>query len=271
MDKYDIDPIVFFEPSAAQGVIDLKAFSEGKYDAAVSTFFSALRDLGVSDSTMGTWVPVPEGNTPVWSTLDPTIYGRAVTKAVTLQKKAFPASKASILLSSTTYYGSPDWDDGKSVSLRPYLANIKPGIVDSMGLQGFPWVARGNASVTNGSPADYLRKDIAVEAAKILGVKEIWINTGTFGSKYVGTSGKTEISDSTRSTLLKGVLALAVSMKAEGFAVAIHLFAEDKSATGEATDWSYWNGTAATTDLVKQLVYGTKSNGVGLWLYDSQR
>ena len=271
MRDYGIAPIVFFEPSTTDGVIDLKSFSEGGYDKPLDALFRQLRSLGVTDTSMGTWVPVPEGNTPVWSTLDPVVYGRAVTKAVTFQKKHFPNSKASLLLSSTTFYGSPDWDDGKSASLRPYLAHIKAGIIDSFGMQGLPWVARGNASITNGAPSEYLRSDIAVEAGKVLGVREVWLNTGTFGRKYVGSSGETKISDKTRSALLDGVINVSNTIKKSGFSVSIHLFAEDKSTAGEATDWSYWTGTSGTQGLIKKIVHDTTTNGIGLWLYDNQR
>lgn len=271
MSRYGIQPIVFFEPSAAAGVIDLKAYTDGQYDSVLDVFFISLKNLGVTDATMGTWVPVPEGNTPVWSTLDPDTYGKAVTKSISFQKKYFPTSKSSILLSSTTYYGSPEWDDGKSVSLAPYLSAIQPGIVDSFGLQGFPWVAGGNPGITNGSVHDFLRYDLAVDAARILGVKEIWMNTGTFGRKYAGTPRQVAIPDSTRASLLKDIVLEAKAAKRQGYSVAVHLFAEDKASTGEATDWSYLNGSESTASLLKTFVGETQSAGISLWLYDNQR
>jgi hypothetical protein len=270
MSQNDVAPLVFFEPSTQMGVIDLSAYANGQYDQHVDAFFASIKNQGVNDSMMGTWVPVPEGNTPQWSTLDPTVYGKAVTKSVQMQKRHFPSSKSALLLDSVTYGGSPEWDDGKSVSLAPYLSAIQPGIIDSFGLQGLPWVAAGNASITNGPVSGYMRHDLAVEAAKILNVREVWFNTGSFGRKYVGTPKEVSIADGVRATTLQGVVGEASKAKAYGFDVSIHLFAENKSAAREATDWSYWS-TPASQEVLKRFIQDSQKANLGLWLYDTQR
>ena len=53
----------------------------------------------------------------------------------------------------------------------------------------------------------------------------------------------------------------------------LHLFAQDKSNTSEATNWSYWKvqpGNDANTDVFKAFVYDATKAGIPLWLFDSE-
>jgi hypothetical protein len=75
-----------------------------------------------------------------------------------------------------------------------------------------------------------------------------------------------------RQGMLNGVLAQAKALQAQGFSVAIHLFAQNKSNTSEADDWSYWQtspndgpGTAVFTTFVHQ---AAEAN-IPLWLFDT--
>ncbi len=80
----------------------------------------------------------------------------------------------------------------------------------------------------------------SVEAAQALGTKTIWFNTGTFGRKYtLDRDSQVTVSASKRKDLLNGIDTEVLRAKAKGYEVTINLFAEDKSATSEATDWSY--------------------------------
>lgn len=273
--KYGISPVVFFEPITESGLVDMQAYQAGHYDAALDAYFAALKSSGVTDTMMGIWVPLPEGNLPMWSSVTPDDFTACVTKAVGYQKKHFPGSMASILLDTNTYPLSGSWTDGRAVSLLPYVQHLPKGLIDSFGLQGLPWSPAANeAGATNGGPQQYLRTDLAVEAARALGVEQVWLNTGTFGVKYANQSGRQITKDpEERRAQLQGVLEGVRSLREQNFTVAVHLFAEDKSAVSEATDWSYWpDGKAvgsASTIVFKAFVHDLQTADVPLWLYDT--
>lgn len=272
--RYGMQPVVFFEPTSSAGLVDMKKYRGGSYDTSIDTFFAALKSAGVTDATMGTWVPIPEGNIPVWTSLAPGDYAATVTKAVKFQKKHFPRSKASLLLDNLTYPRSNDWSGGRAVSLLPYLKGIPRGTIDSFGLQGFPWVSPANQGmIGNGSASDYLKAPLAAEAATYLGIRDVWFNTGTFSKKYAGKAGQEVVySPSKRISLLHGAIAQAKTLKSQGMNVSIHLFAEDKSGVAEATDWSYWkNGNpnaSSSTVVFKRFAGDARRAGLSLWLFD---
>ena len=152
------------------------------------------------------------------------------------------------------------------------MQSIPKGLIDSFGLQGFPWTAPANqATNTVYDPKIYLRIDFAAEAARALG--NIWFNTGTFNKMYTQNTAETvNLSPALRQNMLNGVLAQAESLQSQGFNVAIHLFAQDKSATSEATDWSYWKiqpGEDANTAVFTTFVHDITTAGIPLWLFDS--
>jgi hypothetical protein len=224
---------------------------------------------------MGMWVPLPEGNLPVWSSIDPADFTACVTKAATYQKKHFPHSATSILLDTDTYPTSDSWVGGRPVSLLPYVQSVPAGLIDSIGLQGFPWSpAGGEDGSSNGMPEQYLRTDLLIEAARTLRVKDVWLNTGSFGVKYAHQSGRqVVVSPEQRLVILKDVVAIAKKVQSQRFAVSVHLFAENKSDVPEATDWSYWpNGKAASsasTMVFKTFVHDLQAANIPLWLFDT--
>ncbi|HEU4715817.1 MAG TPA: hypothetical protein VFS14_03230 [Candidatus Saccharimonadales bacterium] len=272
--KYNVTPLVFFEPANENGPINLVSYSTGKYDRALDTYFAALKKAGITDTMMGTWVPIPEGNLPEWTNVDPAVFSAGVTRAIKIQKKHFPKSKASLLLDTTTYTEPGNYSNGRAVSLLPFIRGIPPGLVDSFGLQGFPWSPPAyDTSPTNGRPKDYLRVGLAAETARSLGIKDIWLNSGTFSSMYAGQAGQVTITPAQRLSLLNDIVAQIKSLQAQGFHVAMHLFAEDKSASAEGTNWSYWPtggyATSPSTYAFRTFAHTLQENHVPLWLFDT--
>jgi len=272
--KYGITPLVFFEPSTENGPISLTDYRAGKYDAALDAYFGAIKRAGVTDAMMGTWVPIPEGNLPEWTSLDPAVFAGSVTRAITLQKKHFPNSKASLMLDSLTYSQPGNYDNGRTVSLLPYVRGIPHGLVDSFGLQGFPWSPPTyDKTPSNGRPQNYLRVDFAAEAARALGVKNIWLNSGTFGTAYAGQAGQVTVTPAQRLSLLNDVIVQIKALKSQGFSVSMHLFGENKSRSPEGIDWSYWPGNnyaaSPSTYAFKAFVHNLQQNDVPLWLFDT--
>lgn len=272
---YGISPLVFLEPTGSSGLVSMADYRSGKYDTVLDTYFAAIKSAQVTDAMMGTWVSFPEGNTPVWTSVDPNDFAACVTKTAAMQKKYFPASKASIMLDTLSYPSATSWSGGRAVSFLPYLQSLPSGLIDSFGLQGFPWSPGANESgPSNGTPKTYLRTDLAAEAARVLHTKNVWLNTGTFGIKYANQpASRIRVSDEQRLALLTDVIMQAKSLQAQGFVVSVHLFAQDKTHLPEGTDWSYWPTggarTSPSTYVFKAFVHDLQANGIPLWLFDT--
>jgi hypothetical protein len=273
--QYGIAPLVFFEPDTATGdMLDLNQYRNGAYDAALDAYFAAIKSAGITDAMMGTWVMLPEGNIPVWTSVDPDTFAADVTKVAQFQKKYFPGSQTSIMLDSQTYPSAASWSGGAYLSLLPYVQSIPGGLIDSFGLQGFPWASPANApgGVTVYDPAAYLRVDLAAAAAHSLGISDIWLNTGTFSQMYASNASQTvTLQPTDRQAQLDGVIAEVASLQSQGFNVSVHLFAQDKSATSEGIDWSYWQtpGDSANTSVFTTFVHDLSARGAALWLFDT--
>ncbi len=268
-----VSPLIFMEPTAAGDLIDAKQYKNGAYDTALDAFFAALKAKGVTDSMMGTWTPWPEGNIPVWTSVDPALFAANVAKTVQFQKKYFPASKAAVLLESKTYPNAGSWEGGKYVSLVPYVQSIPKGLINSFGLQGFAWPPTAPGEAPQLNPLQFLRVDLAAQAAKSLGIKEVWFNTGVFSKSYVVSKTTPYVlSAIQRQSVLNNIVSQARTLKGQGFSVKVHLFTKDKSGLGEAIDWSFWHAVAPTSDatkVFKTFVRDLQNMSVDLWLYDS--
>jgi hypothetical protein len=271
---FGIKPLVFLEPDTANGNIDLNLYAAGTYDTALDSYFADLKTAGVNDAIMGMWVILPEGNIPVWSSTDPNIFTTVVTKTAQFQKKYFPSSQSTLLLDSQTYPSGASWGNGQYISLLPYVQSIPKGLIDSFGLQGFPWAPptnQGGDKVYD--PRLYLRTDLASEAAHALGVNNVWFNTGTFSQMYAQNGNQRVVaSPIERQVMLNEVLSQAKSLQEQGLSVAIHLFAEDKSSTSEAIDWSYWQtvpSSGSGTAVFTTFVHDAMAAHVPLWLFDT--
>lgn len=272
--KFGIQPLIFFEPNDDNGILDLNQYKAGAYDSALDTYFSLLKSGGITDAMMGTWVVFPEGNLPVWNNSDAATFTTNVTKTIGFQKKYFPQSKASLMLDSETYAPGASWGNGQYISLLPYVQNIPHGYVDSFGLQGFPWAAPANTNEASlYDPSVFLRVDFAVQVAQNLGVNSVWLNTGTFSKAYTNTAAQTvNASAVIRQTTLNSIIAQAKKVKSQGFNVAIHLFAQNKSNTSEAINWAYWDSqpsTDANTNVFTTFAHDATGAGIPIWIFDS--
>ncbi len=274
--KYGIEPLIFLEPVNSDGKnIDLVQLKNGSYDQFLDSFFSSLKINGITSETIGEWVILPEGNTPAWSTSDPSVFSAGVTKIAQYQKKYFPGSLSSIMLESQTYLPNQSWGDGNYTSLRPYIETIPKGLIDSFGLQGFPWASAANQGGEKYyDPAVYLRADLAIEAANTLGVKNIWYNTGTFNKMYTQNASSTiTASSAERQFILSGVIKQLSYIKSQGYTAELHIFAQNKSNTSEDIDWSYWKDQPDLADkntaIFVAFVHDLKSAQIPLWLFDT--
>ncbi|MDB5165067.1 MAG: hypothetical protein JWL89_693 [Candidatus Saccharibacteria bacterium] len=273
---YGVQPLVVMEPTNERGVVDFRSYSQGAYDSILDAYYQSLQQRGVTSASMGTWAYFPEANHPEWGPTNPADFAPNITRTVNLQKKYFPGSQASILLDSQSYpAGSTDWGGGSYVSLLPYVKDIPVGLIDSFGYQGFPWApAAGVNQASSYNPAQYLASSLASEAARQLGAHSIWLNTGTFGRMYAqNASQQVSVSPLQRQAMLTGVVQQARNLQTSGFNISVNLFSEDKSATSEGTDWSYWkagapvpsDNTMVFIDFVNKLV----DNHIDFWLFDS--
>lgn len=271
--KFNVEPLVIMEPTNNDKNLNLISYRDGAYDSALDTYFSDLKAQGINDTAMGTWVFFPEANLPQWGNLDPVVFTANVTKTVRYQKKYFPGSQATILLDSMTYPKADSWQGGRYASLAPYLKNIPDGLLDSFGLQGFPWSPPAGQAGALFQPSIYLQADLAVEAARILGVKDIWFNTGTFGTAYASRpKDRVDIMALDRQQMLNGTIQLARNLQTKGYSISIHLFAENKSDVSEGIDWSYWSDPRSLDDnavVFKTFQHDTRSTGIKLWLFDA--
>jgi hypothetical protein len=274
--KFNVQPLVIMEPTTNQGTVNFHDYSIGAFDPILDAYYKSLKAHGISDNSMGMWVYFPEADIPNWGATDPSVFAANVTRSIQLQKKTFPASKSSVLLDAMSYpAGSTGWDNGQYVSLSPYVSGIPKGLVDSFGLQGFPWVPPANVKSTpNLNPATFLNSAIATEAAKSLGTTNIWLNSGTFSVSYANSpSQKVIMSPEQRQTILNGIAGQALSLQKAGFKTAVNLFSQNKSNTEEAIDWSYWSSGTISQSIYKNVFINFASqlhnNGNELWLFDS--
>lgn len=276
MNKNGLKPLVIIEPDTAWGLIDFKEFNDGFYDRWIETYFKELKSYGIKDEMMGTWIPFPEANLPYWNhqNTKPSDFSKAVNKYLGILREVFPKARTGIMLNSATYPTDDyNWADGEYLSLVPYLENIDKGLVDTFGLQGLPWMSSADTvSREIFEPAEFLNIEIAEEAAKTIGVKDIWFNTGTFASKYASEPDKKVIVPAhIRKEILEKISIQADKLQKKGFTVSVNIFAEDKTNTAEATDWSYFGSNdtqnSAHEVAILNFIKDLYSKKIGLSLY----
>ncbi len=241
-----VRPVMIIEPYIRSEAMSYSQFLNGKYDKPLALFFDELKRLSVTDDMMGTWVPFPESNTPSWNNKDtePADFARAVNKYLRAMKAVFPAADGSILLNATTYDpNDAQWENGDYIGLDSYIQEIDHSLVSSFGVQGFPWIARSESRTPPIlSPDEFLQPELVINAAQELRTRDIWVNTGTFISKYTGTESQAVMTAGQRREILSNILQTVQSIQdyqQNEYRVSINLFAEDKSTKNEKTDWSY--------------------------------
>lgn len=273
-----VTPIVIAEPYIGSEAMSYKAYLAGAYDSGMDHFFKKLKENGVTDNMMGTWVPFPESNTPSWNNKDtePRDFALCVNKYLRKMKEYFPGAEGSILLNATTY--EPDdlgWENGNYFSFSEYIGLLDHDLVSSFGIQGFPWVSNAQqAKRTIFKASEFLQPDLAIGAAQSLRNRDIWINTGTFASKYTQDPLKrVEVSINERKALLNGILEMAQYIRnyqQNEYRVSINLFSEDKSDANEQTDWSYFQDVDSTT-VLKEFLVRAEELGIPISLYDKAK
>ena len=273
--NYGIKPMVVLEP---QKGMDLHAYAAGAFDEPMQAYFAAIKNLGVTDSTIGQWVLFPEANIPEWGNTNPDDYAANVNRTAQMLKGNFPAAKVLLMLDSKTYPSNDqDYLQGKYASLAPYVQNISKGLVDSFGLQGFPWAAPANTSWESSEDAKvFLNHSMAEEAARILGINNVWFNTGSYNVYYANSPEKrVAATPERRQAIMRSVTSQITAMKSKGYSVSVNIFAEDKSAVTEARDWSYWpagNPAASShTDIFRRFIADMNNSSISVGIYDSTK
>jgi hypothetical protein len=278
---YKVQPLVIIEPVTEWGLVDFSEFNTGFYDQWLEQYFAKLKSLGVNDEMMGIWVPFPEANLPYWNRANaqPADFGNVVNRYLRILKRHFPQAKASVLLNSATYETTDfNWERGEYISLIPYVSTLDSSLINSFGIQGFPW----KSEATSPNPTklydarQYINSRLAMEAAAYLNVKEIWFNTGTFSKKFTLDSANTVYEDAAiRSELLSNTIDEALVVKNKGYSIWINIFAEDKSDVTEATDWSYWQDYKDSDNphryTFKDFMRKAFTQQIGLSLFDTTK
>ena len=270
-----IIPVIVIEPSDNGELIDFQDIASGKYNLLFDKYFATLKSKGITDKQMGVWVPFPEPNVPNWKSQGstPIDFSDMVNNYGTALKKVFPTTKMSILLNSYTFDPSDEeWANGQAIDFTEYIRGIKGSLVDSIGVQGFPWVSRASQDrIEQFDATDFLQPDLAIKAARLLKVKEIWFNTGTFLYKYTNDAvNRIHIYAGTRQTINNSILAVATNVQSQDYNVWINEFVQDKSRTAEATNWAYVIN-AAHQKAFKNMIKALTDAGIGVSLYDLKR
>ncbi len=265
---FNLQPKIIMEPLHRGVPVDFEAFARGDFDATMKTFYTELLELGITDSQLGELIPFPEANIPVWHNTNPETFALCVTKLATIQKSVFPGSKISILLDSKSYPSGASWTGGAYASLLPYISSIPNGLVDSFGLQGYPWPDPKPMHQAD----TFLSADIAIEAAKKLGVKNIWFNTGTYKRGTAWDGNIYTLTPDERFTIFGKIIEQAERVKSQGFELELMLFSENKFHKAEGNDWSYLETAQSIGDhaqLLKAVQARLVSKSIPLYIFDS--
>lgn len=241
---FGVKPIVLIDPSDDRGPVNFQKLASGSYDQIFREYFFALREKGIRSELMGVWIPFPSANLPKWNhaNIPPKDFVAGVNRYLGVLKEVFPDAKGEVLLSSSTYENDRfEWSDGEYVSLIPYVSGIQPGLADSFGIEGFPWMPpreSGRFGVLDAR--EYLNAKLAIEAADSLGVRDIRFFTGTFSEKYtLDDDKKITLDPGRRKDMLNGIISEVESARKKGYLASISLLVTDESADLRATDWSY--------------------------------
>ncbi|HET7059883.1 MAG TPA: hypothetical protein VFH99_00995 [Candidatus Saccharimonadales bacterium] len=277
--KFKVRPLIIVEPTADSTNLDWSQLQNGAYNTAIATYFQTIRSQGVIAQQTGVWVPLPEPNLPYWArgNTTPEDFAAIVNDYLSIAQQSFPGLEGSVMLNSATYSADDfDWANGEYVSLVPYVKNLNPLLVRSVGLQGFPWMPpanKGGAGIFDAS--EFLSYKLIKEAADTMKIKNVWFNTGTFSAKYTDDpTRQTYVNPERRTDVLNGIITQAQTLKKQGYHVSINLFSQDKSNASEATNWSYFSDSNVTTSpaspVFANFAARLQNNDIPLWLFDRE-
>jgi len=274
--KHGLIPMIIVEPDSSWGLLDFREFQQGLYEKGIRRYFEILKEEGIEENMLGIWIPFPEPNVPNWnhSESTPADYGAAVNTYITQLRSVYPSASTGILLNSLTYEPNDEtWDTGQFLSLIPYVQHIQPGLVDWVGLQGFPWTPRAGQTATPiHDAAQFLSASMIEEAAMKLNSKRIWFNTGTYSAKYTNESRDLIVlNTNTRASIAQSIVRQVLTAKEQDYDVIVNIFAEDKSNTPESTDWSYLanpNNNSDQLHILSALIADFQKGGVTVSFFD---
>lgn len=133
----------------------------------------------------------------------------------------------------------------------------------------YPWNLSGNGIF---DAREFLNRQLAIEAARKLQIKEIWFNTGTYVTKYAQDDEKrVTISAAKRKDVSYGIINEVKRAQEAGYSVWVNVFAEDKSKVAEATDWSYINAGTEHQQVFHDFISRLAQSGIGISLYDVKK
>ncbi len=270
---YGITPLVIAEPTDGSVEISFTDFAKGNYNQVLDQYFAAIKQAGVTDQQMGIWVPFPEANIPVWNSVgsSPSDFGFLINNYSTSLKKYFPTTGVTILMNYVSFEPSDKgYTKPKNNNFDEYLQNIKPGMVNSFGMQGFPWVDSNRASNNSVSdPQIFLQPAKATRAASQLGVNTIWFNTGTVSSKYTQNPAlRANVSANERKVINSNKVKVFDLVKNAGYNIWVNEFVQDKSNTAEQTNFSYLQ-TPQDQAIFKDYTTQLNNRGISLSIFDS--
>ena len=271
---YNITPIFIFEPFGDNGVqLDLGKIKKGDYIANLNLLFFKLKnERNISWEKLGIIVPYPEINTPAFNRTNfvPTDLPILINSFFDTIKIFYPNIRWGILLDSKSYDIGKTWWQGSYKSFAPYITSINTSHIQTFGIQWFPWVSNDGVSQSYNAN-EFLPVDLASEAADILSIKNIWFNTGTMKRKY--QTNTVNITPEQRALIFTGIINQASLLQTKGYTILINIFAQNKFATSEATDWSYIENASdavlsAHEGVFKSFLQSSRSKWIKIWLFD---
>ena len=261
-----IKPRFIMEPTDESGQgIDLNKITDSAHTGALHSYLQGLKKRGITGKQLGTFVPLPEPSIPEeWNgSTDPELFGRNFTAVASTIKETFPDAQICMMLDSASF-PSGDWG-ARTYDANPLLAytnGVPAGLVDEFGLQGFPRVSGST------DPHQLIQHDVAIQAAKQLQAKRIWINTGTYAVENDPDSKqKVSATLADRAAFLQAVGGEVASMRQSGMEVRVNIFAADKLQQGEA-NWHYTDAEFAAA--VKPFAEQLKRSGASLTIFDER-
>jgi hypothetical protein len=270
---YGLTPVVIAEPTDGDTQLSFTQFAKGVFNPVLDQYFAAIKNAGITGQQMGIWVPFPEANIPTWNSegSTPADFGLLINNYSSALKKYFPTTQVSVLMNYTSFAPSDKgYTTPKIANYDEYLKNIKPGLVNSFGMQGFPWVESNKASDNSVSdPQVFLQPTNAMKAANQLGVSTIWFNSGTLASKYTQNPNlRVNVSAADRQAINNDKLSVFDQVQNAGYKVWVNEFVQDKSNTVEQTNFSYLQ-TPQDQAIFKDFITKLNAKGLSVSLFDS--